>query len=88
MIGPTIKDAAGGHVELCYNEEWRAVCAGDWDLNDAEVVCRQVLNISQSGIYIEATCIYMHVCTIACTKPLTLQYHRFQYNKSDTVYIQ
>ena len=50
MIGLTDEDAIAGRVEYCYDEEWRAVCADDWDLNDAEVVCRQVLNLPQSGI--------------------------------------
>ena len=35
-----------GHMELCYLGWWRAVCANHWDLRDATVVCRQMLNLS------------------------------------------
>ena len=50
VIGIDNSDAIAGRTEICYNGWWRAVCAGGWDVNDAEVVCRQMLNLSQSGI--------------------------------------
>ena len=38
-----------GHVQLCVNETWRGVCGDGWDMNDTEVVCRQ-LHYNHGGI--------------------------------------
>lgn len=38
-----------GIVFLCDNEEWKAVCDENWDVNDASVVCQE-LGLSNDGM--------------------------------------
>ena len=49
VIGLTNEEVIAGRVEICYEGWWRAVCAVGWGMRDAAVVCRQILNLSQSG---------------------------------------
>ena len=42
MIGTNTSHLIAGRMLICDGMEWRAVCHGEWDREDATVVCRQL----------------------------------------------
>lgn len=47
LAGSTVANA--GRVEICVENEWTSLCDQSWDLEDAQVVCRD-LGYSKYGL--------------------------------------
>ncbi|XP_071950900.1 scavenger receptor cysteine-rich domain superfamily protein-like [Antedon mediterranea] len=49
------QDSLQGKLEFIENLQWGEICADDWDINDANVACRQLFNTSALSVYVRDT---------------------------------
>lgn len=63
IVGPS---SNSGHVQVCVDSDWVAVCANKWTTADANMVC------SELGFTIQGTCVLYCMCIHTCTCKLSL----------------
>ena len=56
-----------GRVEICMNNEYQSVCDDRWDVQEARIVCQQLLHSSRGKTEIRLTYLYVYNLHIKCS---------------------
>lgn len=46
----SLKRKSDGLLEIQYNGIWRSICAENWDIKDAQVICKMISNFSKAAV--------------------------------------